>query len=357
MVNRYRAVLLLGTLAGSILGSSGSAAGQLPTYPAAKPGDSGYIAEDPQLARLVGRPGPAIKLQLVDGGTMDLASSYGKKPVYLKLWATYCLPCRAQMPGFNKIYDAHRDRMQIVSIDVGVGDDAAKVKTFAANAKMEMPVAIDDGSLVEWLDLEATPFHVLIGRDGRIAYAGHQDGPPLDAAIKKVLAGGVASSRIDTATVATVAALKPGDRVPAIDLRGSNDTPVRFASGATGKPRALVFTATWCESYLKDTEPDTVEACRRTREQVDTLSQAGTVDWLGVVAHLWTTPKSLADYQTRLKPRVAMAVDADGQAFRAFGIQRLPAVALIAADGRLVRIVGPDDRDLAAAVQRLTTTK
>ena len=357
MGNRYRAVLVLGALCGSILGSGRSGAGQLPTYPAAKPGDSGYIAEDPQLARLVGRSGPAITLQLVDGGTIDLTSSYGRKPVYLKLWATYCLPCRAQMPGFNRIYDAHRDRMQIVSIDVGVGDDAAKVRVFAANAKMRMPVAIDDGSLVSWLDLEATPFHVLIGRDGRIAYAGHQDGPQLDAAIARVLAGAVTNTRIDTAPVAAVAALKPGDRVPAIDLRGSNDAPVRFTSGATGRPRALVFTATWCESYLKDTEPDTVDACRRTREQVDTLSQAGTIDWLGVVAHLWTTPQSLAAYETRLKPRVAMAVDSDGQAFRAFGIRRLPAVALIGADGRLVRIVGPDDSDLAAAVQRLTTPK
>lgn len=357
MATRYAAVLALGALCGSIFGSGHVAAGQLPAYPAAKPGDSGYIAEDPQLARLVGRPGPAITLKLVDGGTLDLASSYGQTPVYLKLWATYCLPCRAQMPGFNRIYDAHRDRMQIVSIDVGVGDDAAKVKTFAANAQMRMPVAIDDGSLVEWLDLEATPFHVLIGRDGRIAYAGHQDGPQLDAAIARVLSGAVTNARVDTAPVTTVAALKPGDRVPSIDLRGSNDAPVRFTSGATGKPRALAFTATWCESYLKDTEPETVEACRRTREQVDTLSQAGTIDWLGVVAHLWTTPQSLATYETRLKPRVPMAVDSDGQAFRVFGIQRLPAVALIGADGRLVRIVGPDDRDLAAAVQRLTAAK
>jgi thiol-disulfide isomerase/thioredoxin len=357
MGTRYRAVLVLCALCGSILGSGRSAAGQLPTYPAAKPGDSGYIAEDPQLARLVGRPGPAITLRLVDGGTIDLTSSYGRKPVYLKLWATYCLPCRAQMPGFDRIYEAHRDRMQIVAIDVGVGDDAAKVRAFAANTKMRMPVAIDDGSLVSWLDLEATPFHVLIGRDGRIAYAGHQDGPQLDAAIARVLAGAVTNTRIDTAPVAAVAALKPGDRVPAIDLRGSNDAPLRFTNGATGRPRALVFTATWCESYLKDTEPDTVDACRRTREQVDTLSQAGTIDWLGVVAHLWTTPQSLAAYETRLKPRVAMAVDSDGHAFRTFGIRRLPAVALIGADGRLVRIVGPDDSDLAAAVQRLTTAK
>ena len=48
-----------------------------------------------------------------------------------------------------------------------------------------------------------------------------------------------------------------------------------------------------------------------------------------------------------------MAVDSDGQAFRVFGIRRLPAVALIGADGRLVRIVGPDDSDLVAAVGKL----
>lgn len=354
MGNRYTAILALSVC---ILGSTGITADQLPTYPAAKPGDSGYIAEDPQLARLVGRPGPAITLRLVDGGTIDLTRSYGRKPVYLRLWATYCLPCRAQMPGFDKIYEAHRDRMQIVAIDVGVGDDAGKVREFAAAAKMHMPVAIDDGSLVSWLQLEATPFHVLIGLDGRITYAGHQDGRELDAAIQRVLAGSATHTRVDTAPVAEVAALKPGDRVPSIDLRGSNDSPVRLTSGATARPRAVVFTATWCESYLKDTEPDTVEACRRTREQVDTLSQAGTIDWLGVVAHLWTTPTSLAAYETRLKPRVPMAVDSDGQAFRVFGIRRLPAVALIGADGRLVRIIGPDDRDLTAAVQRLTTAK
>ena len=66
---------------------------------------------------------------------------------------------------------------------------------------MRMPVAIDDGSLVSWLQLEATPFHVLIGLDGRIAYAGHKDGPPLDAAIERVFAGSVTHSRVDTTPV------------------------------------------------------------------------------------------------------------------------------------------------------------
>jgi thiol-disulfide isomerase/thioredoxin len=339
------------------LASASSTAGQLPDYPAAGPGDAGYIAEDPQLARLVGMPGPAITLQSIDGGTIDLVNDYGRKPIYLKLWATYCIPCRAQMPGFEKIYQAYGDRMRVVAIDAGVGDDPAKVRAFVSNAKMHMPVAIDDGSLGTWLKMEATPFHVLIGADGRIAYAGHQDGPQLDAAIQRVVTETVKHTRVETSKVASVAALKPGDVVPAVELRDANDTPVRFPGSAIGRPQALLFTAVWCESYLKDTEPETVEACRRTREHVDELSHNRSIEWLGVVAHLWTTPKSLGTYQARMKPGIPMAVDSDGQAFRLFGIRRLPAVALIGADGRLVRVVGPDDTDLTAAVETLASRK
>jgi thiol-disulfide isomerase/thioredoxin len=336
------------------LGQMGGAA-QQSAYPAAKPGDPGYIAEDPQLAaRLVGQPGPAITLRTMNGGTIDLAREYGRKPVYFKLWATYCLPCRAQMPGFEKIYEEYRGRMDIVAVDAGVGDDAAKVRAFVTASKLRMPVAIDDGSLGAWLKMEATPFHVVIGRDGRIAYAGHQDGPPLETALAQVLVASAPRDSIDKAAVARVAALKPGDRVPAIDLVGPNNAPVRFAAGPTDRPRAILFTAVWCEDYLKDTEPTTVAACKRTRELVDELAGTNGVDWLGVVAHLWTTPRSLVSYETRMKPRVPMAIDSDGQAFRVFGVGRLPAVALIAADGRLVRLVGPDDTDLRAAVEKLT---
>jgi len=235
------------------LTSIGRAAGQKLDYAAGKPGDPGYVAEDPQLARLVGMPGPSITLPTIDGGTIDIGKHYGRKPVYLKLWASYCLPCRAQMPGLEKIYEAFGARMQIVAVDAGVGDDAAKVRAFVTGTKLRMPVAIDDGSLGAWLKMEATPVHVLIGRDGRIAYAGHQDGPRLDAAIRQVLADVPTSAPIQTAKVESLAPLKPGDLVPAVGLRGPDDTPVWFMRGPTRRPRAVLFTATWCESYLKDT--------------------------------------------------------------------------------------------------------
>jgi len=211
-----------------------------------------------------------------------------------------------------------------------------------------MPVAIDDGSLAGWLKLDSTPFHLLVGTDGRIAYAGHQDGPPLDAALERVLAG-KRRTDVETTSVQSVAALRPGDFVPSLALRGPDNSQVELAR--TGRPRAVLFTSTWCESYLKDTEPKTVEACRRVREQADELSQNGSIEWLGIVTRLWTTPKALASYETRMKPRVPMAVDTEGQAFRAFGIHSLPAVALINADGRLFRIVDLRNSGLAKAIE------
>jgi peroxiredoxin len=347
MFHRYTVIVAV-CLCG--LSRFASAANSLSTYPAAKPGDAGYIAEDPQLALLVGKPAPNITLRSIHGGMIDIAKNYGHKPVYLRIWATYCIPCRAQMAGFEKIYQKYGAKMQIVAVNAGIGDEPPKVRKFVAEANMHMPIAIDDGSLIGWLKLDSTPLHLLIATDGRVAYAGHQDGPLLEAALERALAG-KRQTGIETANVPSVATLKPGDLVPSLALRGPDNSPVELAR--TRRPRAILFTATWCESYLKDTEPKTVEACRRAREKADELSQNGSIEWLGIVTNLWTTPKGLASYQARMKTRVPMAVDTDGQAFHAFGIHAMPAVALIDVDGRLFRIVGLKDNDLPAAIEKL----
>jgi thiol-disulfide isomerase/thioredoxin len=315
-------------------------------------GDPAFIAEDPRLTRLVGQPGPAIKLQMVDGQKLDLEKLYGPKPVYLKLWATYCIPCRVQMPGFEKIYQTYGDHMEVISVNAGVGDDAAKVRAFAKEYNLHMPQAIDDGALGAWIKLQETPLHIIIGRDGRIFYAGHQDGPNLDAAIKNAIAAKGAGP-VATTNIASIAALKPDEVVPAITLRNSQGQSVELRSGTTSRPRAILFTSIWCESYLKDTEPESVPKCRRAREQVDRLADSSGVEWLGIMSHLWTDPKALASYEVDVKPQIPIALDSKGAAFSTFGIRRFPAIALIDKEGRLVRVLGPDESDIAGAVADL----
>jgi peroxiredoxin len=201
--------------------------------------------------------------------------------------------------------------------------------------------------------MDSTPLHLLIGRDGRIAFAGHQDGLELDTAIQRALDSPAHRTPVEPVAVNRLTALKVGDTVPAITVTSANGSKVELKGGDSGHPRALLFTSTWCESYLKDIEPQSVENCRRARTEAARLAQSGSVQWLGVVTNLWTTPESLAEYRAKTKQQLPYVVDTEGTAFRVFGIRRFPAVALIDAGGRLRRVIGPDDRDLAEALKSL----
>jgi hypothetical protein len=61
----------------------------------------------------------------------------------------------------------------------------------------------------------------------------------------------------------------------------------------------------------------------------------------------------VVEYRTKTNTRLPLALDPDGSLFRTFGVHQIPTVALLDREGRLVRIVGPDDLDLAAAVHAL----
>ena len=325
------------------------------TAAALSPNDPGYIEEDPVLAKLVGKPAPALTLKSIDGKPINLADLYGKRPVYLKLWATYCIPCRVQMPGLRKIFASYGDEMAVIAVNAGVNDDVGKVKKFVQANDLKMPVAIDDGRLSEWIGMNATPVHLVIGRDSRVLFAGHQDGPKLDAAIKQALAGKAAVENVATTKLANLAKLKVGDAVPSIELRSSDGKAVSLPHGRGSRVRAIYFSATWCESYMKSTQPHEAAKCKSGRELVDRLAADRSIEWFGVMSHMWTTPKDLADYESKMKPRIPLAMDSTGAAFRTFGVERFPAVALIDTRGHLIKLIEGDPAKFAAAISSLHT--
>lgn len=302
-------------------------------------------------AHALGAPAPALALTTIDGDAIDLATLYGTRPVYLKFWATWCIPCREQMPGFERIYETLGDRIAVIAVDAGLDDDAAAVRAFREQHGLRMPVVVDDGRLAAALDLQVTPQHVLIGRDARIAYVGHLDGEPLDRAIQQVLAQPVPPGPATGQAVAIRAALRPGDRVQGLTATTLDGAAVPIGKTASGRPRGLVLFSSWCESYLKDSRPETSQACRRVREAVDALS--GDIDWLGIAHNLWTSVEDVAEYRAKTGIRIPLAFDASGALFRAFGVHRMPTVVLLDPDGRVIRVLGPDEPDLAGAVRAL----
>lgn len=319
--------------------------------------DPGYIEEDPILAKLVGKPAPALTLKSIDGKSVNLSTLYGKRPVYLKLWATYCIPCRVQMPGLRKIFASYGDQMTIIAVNAGIGDDIGKVKEFVQDFDLHMPVTVDDGRLGAWIGMRATPVHLVIGRDGQVVFAGHQDGPMLDAAISRALAGKASPAGAETTRLADLVTLRTGDAIPPIELQSSDGKNIALPHGSSSRLRAIYFSATWCESYMKSTQPSEAEKCKNGREQIDKLASDQRMGWFGVMSQMWTTPKALAKYESKMKPRLPLALDSSGAAFRAFGVKRFPAVALMDTSGRLIKLVEGDSAKFAAAISSVQASK
>jgi len=305
---------------------------------------------------LLGLPGPDIALKTIDGKTIDLSKLYGHKPVYLKFWATWCVPCREQMPGFERDYESLGDRMAFIAVNAGFNDTEAEVRTVQRDAGMQMPIVIDDGRLATALNLRVTPQHVVIGRDGRILYIGHLADERLQQAMQEAL--------LEAPRTAS------GREIPARAVFGVGDTPRDLSAvtttgeafplvgpSADARPRALVFFSPWCESYLAKSRPAASQACRRVREETNGLATHGDAHWLGIASGLWASAQDLADYQKEPGTTVPLTLDANGRLFRAFGVRDVPTVVLLDAQGRIAAKLGPKDRGLEAALRALESKK
>ncbi len=106
---------------------------------------------------------------LVDiSGQQVSLSDYRGQVVVLNAWATWCPPCRAEMPALNAYYQAHQaDGFVILAINAG--DAAADAVAFAESYNLAFPVLLDpDLELLDGLQVHSFPTSILIGRDGVI---------------------------------------------------------------------------------------------------------------------------------------------------------------------------------------------
>ena len=112
-------------------------------------------------------PAPEFALTTLKGQKLDLAS-YRGKVVLLDFWATWCVPCRSEIPHFVRLQNAYRARgLQIIGISLD--DDVAPVRRFYRQFKMNYPVALGDAELAgRYGGILGLPVSFLIDRDGRI---------------------------------------------------------------------------------------------------------------------------------------------------------------------------------------------
>ena len=138
---------------------------------------------------VAGRPAPNFTLQSVDGQTIKLADFRGKV-VILNFWATWCPPCRAEMPALEEVYQARRDEgLVVLAIDQNEAPDS--VKSFQAELGLTFPLLFDPGYTVsDQYRINLLPSTFFIGRDGVIhdvVFGGPMNRALLESKIESLL--------------------------------------------------------------------------------------------------------------------------------------------------------------------------
>lgn len=320
-----------------------------PPAPAVAEPDPGEEQASGARELLLGTRAPAASVRLVDGTRLDLATLLGKKPIYLKFWATWCVPCREQMPHFEATQKRIGDRVALVAVDLGLNDSLEAVQTFRAAHPMSMPVAFDDdGHLAEAFHVSVTPQHILIDRGGVIRYIGHATNPELEHALESLLGDA------PTTAPAAAAAPAPAPDAPLPPLAIVDGDRASFSSYA-GAPFAVTFVSTWCGSYLAESRPEMSKACIAH----DRLAQGLRVKhpklpWLIVATPVWTDVSGVRDYKKEYGISAPVAIDLASAWFHHFHVRDVATTILFDAKGKEVTRVSGDGAALEPAVAKLT---
>jgi peroxiredoxin len=134
-----------------------------------------------QLA-LTGKPAPDFQLQSTDGRTVSLADFRGKKKVVVSFWASWCGPCRMEMPTLRDFYRKHHiGDADFEFLAVSIDDDRADAEKAATEEKLPFPVLLDTRHKTsDAYGVHAIPTLVVIDKNGMVTLGRVGASPGLD---------------------------------------------------------------------------------------------------------------------------------------------------------------------------------
>jgi thiol-disulfide isomerase/thioredoxin len=136
-------------------------------------GDS-HITEypgEPEDAELIGKPARLdFVLKDMNGADVDM-QSYKGKIILLNFWATWCGPCKVEIPALVELQEQYAEDLVVLGLSIDIEDTAEKLRPYAAELKMNYPVLVGGRDDVQeaFGPLFGVPVSVIIDREGKIA--------------------------------------------------------------------------------------------------------------------------------------------------------------------------------------------
>ena len=149
-----------------------------------QPGPSQAAPLSPVFSQQQGQPAPDFRLASPEGDLFNL-SDYAGQVVLVNMWATWCPPCKAEMPAINSFYEAHREQGFTV-LAVNSQEDAGAVNAFIQTGGFSFPVLLDvEAEVMELYQVRGLPTSFIIDRNGAIRHV--QTGPITEKQLEQLV--------------------------------------------------------------------------------------------------------------------------------------------------------------------------
>jgi len=159
-------VILLVTLLLSLLISSCSHSSSIPSSSTPSSSTPAPTQEN-KIGTQVGNLAPDFQLDNLEGQTVSLSDLQGK-PVLINFWATWCPPCRAEMPYLEEVYREWSGK-GVVLLAINIGETSSQVKEFLQSHSLSLPVLLDTGqNVARRYNIQYIPTTFFIDKDGTI---------------------------------------------------------------------------------------------------------------------------------------------------------------------------------------------
>ena len=134
-----------------------------------------------------------MRLKTVDNKRFEIKEYLGEGPVVIAFWATYCKPCRKELPAIKDVYEKYKDQgLTILAISIDSPRSLSKVKTFVKKSDLPYVFLVDpNGEQSTKLHVKDIPYTLLANKSGEIVYThrGYREGDEkeLDEKIAELL--------------------------------------------------------------------------------------------------------------------------------------------------------------------------